>query len=173
MLRTASLGSIGALTTAMAPLTRGTLAQQATPMPGSHPVIEELIAGFNTGDLDRVMALYHDDAIFQEFPLNAEPIVGADLIRHAFTEAVTAFSEISLTAVNVVVEGDKIASETRQTARYSTTIPGLPEATGQPVDYRFASFLQLEEGKITRDTTYTDLYTLLVQIGALPAGEPA
>jgi steroid delta-isomerase-like uncharacterized protein len=173
MLGAASLGSIGVLTAAMAPLARSTLAQEGTPMAGTHPIVEELVAAFNAGDLDRVMALYHDDAQFQEFPLNPEPIVGADLIRQAFSEAVTAFSEIELTAVNVVVEGDKIASETHQTARYSITIPGFPEATGQPVDYMFASFLQLEDGKIKRDTTYTDLYTVLVQIGALTEGGAA
>jgi steroid delta-isomerase-like uncharacterized protein len=169
MLGTASLGGVGALALATAPFARGVMAQEATPMAGAHPVIEELIATFSEGDIDRALALYHDDAVFRQFPSHPEPITGLEHIRQAFVEASAPFTEIELTALNVVVEGDRAATETHQKARYSTTIPGLPEAAGQPVEFRFVSFLELEGGKIKRDTTYTDLFTLLVQIGAISA----
>jgi steroid delta-isomerase-like uncharacterized protein len=142
-------------------------------MAGTHPVVDELIAAFTTGDLDRAMALYHEDAVFQEFPSHPEPITGVDQIREAFAAAAAPFSEIALEVVNVVVEGNKIASETHQTARYSNSIEGFPEATGQLVEFGFVSFLELEGDRIKRDTTYTDLYTLLVQIGALPGADAA
>jgi steroid delta-isomerase-like uncharacterized protein len=173
MLGAAGLGGIGALAIATAPFAGNVMAQEATPLAGTHPVVEELIAAFSAGDIDGAMALYHDDAVFQEFPSHPEPVTGVNLIRQAFAEAAAPFSEIELQAVNVVVEGNRVATETNQKARYANQIPGLPEVTGQPVEFRFVSFLELEDGRIKRDTTYTDLYTLLVQIGALPGGEAA
>ena len=99
-------------------------------MEDSQQVVEELVATFSAGDLDRAMALYHDEAMFLEFPSHPEPTTGVDQIREVFANAAARFSDIALETLSVVTEGNRLATVTRQTARYSTSIEGFPQAAG-------------------------------------------
>jgi hypothetical protein len=47
-------------------------------------------------------------------------------------------------------------------------LPGMP-ATGKPFSVRGATALQLDDGRISRNSDYWDMATLLTQLGLMPS----
>jgi hypothetical protein len=56
---------------------------------------------------------------------------------------------------------------------YAGSLPGLPPGAGQPFAVRGTAIFELQGGKIRRSASYFDFYSLLVQLGVLPAPEAA
>jgi steroid delta-isomerase-like uncharacterized protein len=81
------------------------------------------------------------------------------------------FPDHAYELLTAFVAEDRAAAEFRWTATYMGEYPGLPPGTGQAVSLRGAVFIELAEGKIRREAHYYDAYTLLVQLGVLPAPE--
>jgi hypothetical protein len=57
------------------------------------------------------------------------------------------------------------------TGTYTGALPGMPAGTGQTVTFRGASILKIGSEGIEEHHQYFDAYSILVQLGALPAPE--
>ena len=155
--------------TASAPL--ATAAQEVSPAASPAalpPLLEEWLAAFNAGDPDRLLALYTEDALWEE-PAIGLAARGPDEIRAHLERLFTAAPDIGYAVTSSVVAGDGAVVEWVVTGTYRADFPGLPPAAGQPFSFRGASVFEMTDGKIQRYTEYWDAYTFLVQLGALPA----
>jgi steroid delta-isomerase-like uncharacterized protein len=169
-LRRLGVGGLLAASVTLGPGRLRLTAEEAGEIEALPSVIKEWAAAWSAADLDRVMALYTDDAFFEEVPTNPG-VHGKDEIRAAFAEALAVLSDARVTVTSGFQTGNRAAAEGTLSASYTGEIPGLPPGTGQAVLVRFAAILELEDDKIRRETDYFDFYSFLVQIGALPAPE--
>ena len=145
--------------------------QEASPTaspPALPPLLAEWLAAFNAGDPDRLLALYADDALWEEVAIGLAAR-GPEQIRAHLDNLFTATPDIAYAVTDAVVTDDQAVLEWVVTGTYSSDFPGLPPAAGQPFSFRGASVFEVADGHIRRYTEYWDAFTFLVQLGALPA----
>src|SRR5918993_1489405 len=147
------------------------VAQEASP--GASPAalpspLAEWAAAYSSGDADRLLALYTDDALWEEVAIGLAAH-GHDEIRAHLDRLYTAVPDFTVDVTNGFVAGDQAVVEWEISGTYSSDFPGLPPATGQHFSIRGASVFELADGKIRHYTEYWDAYGFLVQLGALPA----
>ena len=146
-------------------------AQDASPAasPGALPqIVADHGAAWSSGDPERVAALYADDALFEEVVLGGVVTHTADELRAYVGEVFAAFSGFALRPTAGFVAGDRAAVEWVITGSYTGQFGGLPPGTGQPIEFRGATILELNGGQIRRHSEYRDAAALLAQVGALP-----
>jgi steroid delta-isomerase-like uncharacterized protein len=130
--------------------------------------LEEWAAGWSTHDIERVLSLYTDDCTYEDVPL-AVVNHGKDELR-AFGERVfDAFPDLQIELTAHFAARDSAMLEWTMSGTHRGDLPGMP-ATGKPFSLRGASALQLEDGRIIRNSDYWDMATLLTQLGLMPSG---
>ncbi len=150
----------------------GASAQDSTPMPGAvPPVVQEWAAAWSElDDGTRLAALYTDDATHEEVP-SGTIFSGPDAIGGYAQSHFTAFPDVGLDLTLAFRSGDWAAAEWVYGGTYTGSLPGLPPGAGQPFSVRGTAIFELQGEKIRRSASYFDFYTLLVQLGVLPAPE--
>lgn len=170
MRRVIAVVSVLAVAAALAASTTSA-AQEASPAASPAalpPLLAEWLAAFNAGDADRLLALYADDALWEE-PAIGLSARGQDQIRTHLDALFAATPDIAYEVTDAVVTEDGAVLEWVVTGDYAADFPGLPPAAGQPFSFRGASVFELADGQIRRYTEYWDAFAFLVQLGALPA----
>ena len=163
--------SVFVLATLLVVGTVSVAAQEASPAASPAALaspLAEWATAVNSGDIDQVLALYTDDALWEEVAIGLAAH-GQDEIRAHLDRLYTAVPDITFDVSSGFVAGDRAVVEWTVSGTYSSDFPGLPPAAGQHFSIRGASVFELADGKIRRYTEYWDAYLFLVQLGALPA----
>jgi steroid delta-isomerase-like uncharacterized protein len=137
-------------------------------------LIERYYRAFNTGDSEGMLACLADQVVHD---VNQ----GA---RRTGKEAFRAFSahmercyaeQLESIAVMATADGARAAAEFDVLGTYIETDEGLPPASGQTYRLPAGAFFEVENGLITRVTTYYNLAAWLMQIAppATPEESPA
>jgi steroid delta-isomerase-like uncharacterized protein len=146
------------------------IAQEASPgasPPALPSPLAQWSAAYSSGEADRLLGLYTDDALWEEVASGLSAS-GQDEIRAHLDRLFTAVPDFAVDTTNGLVAGDLAVAEWEISGTYSSDYLGLPPATGQHFSIRGASVFELADGKISRYTEYWDAYQFLVQLGALP-----
>ncbi len=146
-------------------------AQEASPeaMAGEiAPLAASWANAWTSGDADQLLALYADDAVYEEKPTNSVA-TGHEEIRALYEGTHSLFSDIEVTPTTGFQTEGWATIEGTFAGRYAGQLPGLPPGEGQPFAVPFAAIFELEVDKIRRSADYFDLSSVLAQIGA-PAG---
>lgn len=98
--------------------------------------IEQWVELFNAGDAERISALYREDAVNHQIPL--EPVVGRGAIER-FHRDTFASGPLTCTPINLVVDGDWGALE-----------------WVDPDGFRGCGFFQVQAGQIVHQRGYWD-----------------
>jgi len=171
MRRVVAVVSVLALATMLVAGTSSVAAQEASPAASPAalpPPLGEWAAAYGSGDADRLLALYTDDALWEEVAIGLAAH-GQDEIRAHLDRLYTAVPDFTVDVTNGFVSGDQAVVEWVISGTYTSDFPGLPPAAGQHFSLRGDSVFELTDGKIRRYTEYWDAYGFLVQLGALPA----
>jgi steroid delta-isomerase-like uncharacterized protein len=161
----------GAFTALLAPHgLSGASAQVSTPVAGAvPPVLQEWAAAWSElDDGSRLAALYTADATHEEVP-SGTIFTGPDAIGGYAQSHFAAFPDVGLELTSAFRSGDWAAAEWVYGGTYAGSLPGLPPGTGQTFSVRGAAIFDLQGEMIRRSASYFDFYTLLVQLGVLPA----
>jgi ketosteroid isomerase-like protein len=102
--------------------------------------------GLEALDPDKILAAYHDSFLFED-PPSSKSIADRAALRSYF-EALFALPDVAFTDITVH-EGETFAV-------IEWTWSGNGPSTRVPYEVRGASVLELEDGKITRETLYYD-----------------
>ena len=121
----------------------------------------------NTHDLDALVSYWTEDGIFDFVPL-AEPLVGKEAIRGFFKDVFAGFPDFGTTEGRVLVGDNVVVAEHSTTGTHQGEWIGIP-ATGNYVTGPHIDIYEFEGDKVKRLTTYMDVATLLIQMGAMPA----
>jgi len=147
-------------------------ARTATPAASEPDVIAAYTEAIGAHDADAVVALYTKDAVVEQAVGAGNTFEGPDAIRAWASDNLTAIPDLTMTTERVVVEGNRIAWQWVYRGAYTGAYPGLPAGQGQPIELRGASFIELRDGRIARETIYFDNASFLSQVSG-PAATPA
>jgi steroid delta-isomerase-like uncharacterized protein len=144
---------------------------------GAAPVADEQDRGGRHGNLaqrwadawnshnpDAVVALFTPDGLFEDIPFGVVAH-GTEEIRAAANLFFTAVPDLHLSVVNSSVNGGRGMIEWV----FSGTDQGV-YGTGKTFAVRGTTVLELRGNRISRDSDYYDLATILRQLGLLPSG---
>lgn len=149
---------------------RSVAAQTSTPMTESvPPLLQEWAAAWSEhDDGTRLAALYTDEATHEEVP-SGTVFRGPEAIAGYAQSHFAAFPDVTLELRSAFTTGHWATAEWVYAGTYTGSLPGLPPGAGQPFSVRGSAIFELQAGKIQRSASYFDFYSLLVQLGVLPA----
>jgi steroid delta-isomerase-like uncharacterized protein len=129
-------------------------------------LVNELVAGWNAHDLDKVTALYADD--FEEEDIaNKEVQRGKAAVRRTMWLYLRAFPDLKLEADEIVIQRDCAALSWIITGTHRGTLMNIPP-TGRAVRIRGVSLITVANGRLQRARRIWDLAGLLRSFGLLP-----
>lgn len=115
------------------------------PSPSPRELIDTFAKAWSKADLDRIMSVFSDEAVFIETPF-AEPCTGRDAIRRYWADVPYNQSEITVTTGEIYTVGPWFSTEFKVVFRR--------RRTGEWVEARGALFCETADGKITEMRMY-------------------
>ncbi|ADQ18321.1 hypothetical protein Lbys_2659 [Leadbetterella byssophila DSM 17132] len=119
-------------------------------------IVKEYYSHFNNGNWEGMQSLLCEN--IRHEPNQGTPRIGLDKFKEFQAHMERCYQE---TLTDLVFfsepEGKRVAVEFVVNGIYKSTDEGLPEAKGQKYVLPAGAFLEVEEGKITRITTYYNL----------------
>lgn len=121
---------------------------------------------WNKGNLDAVDELLAEDYTHLTPPPGMEPT--REGFKHYVAMMQDAFPDLTLTAEDTVVDGDKVVQRYTSKGTHEGELMDIPP-TGHTVQIDGISIYNVQDGRIVEDATQIDFAGLLAQIGAIPA----
>jgi steroid delta-isomerase-like uncharacterized protein len=140
--------------------------EKTTPENAIPGLTTELLAAWNSQDLDRIVGFYSPDYRDTDVAWIA-PRRGLEGVRQMMAMYFKAFPDLYFTAESTLIQGEQIALFWRAQGTHQGKVMNIPP-TGRPIDVRGASLLTLTGGKISRAQYVWDVAGLLRQLGLLP-----
>lgn len=135
----------------------------ATPKAATLDLIQRYYAAFNQGDSEGMLALVADNLAHDvnQGPRRSGKAAFRDFCGHMSRCYAEDLQNIVIMATD---DGRRAAAEFNVHGRYLATDEGLPPADGQTYVLPAGTFFAIENGLITRVTTYYNLTDWLVQV---------
>lgn len=108
-------------------------------------LMNEFEAGWSKGDVNRIMALFVDEAVFLETPYS-EPMRGAAAIRRYWSDVPVNQAEVKVTTGEIFTVGPWFSTEFKTTFRR--------RRTGEWIEARGALFCETDGVRITEMRMY-------------------
>jgi steroid delta-isomerase-like uncharacterized protein len=126
----------------------------------------DLIAAWNSHDLDRVAALYAADFVGLDIA-QPEPQHGAEGLRRCLTGYFEAFPDLHISADATVIDHCQMVLVWTARGIHQGTLMNIPP-TGRAVQVQGMTLFIVQDGRIARSQSVWDLAGLLRAIGLLP-----
>jgi predicted ester cyclase len=129
------------------------------------------VSEINRGNIDQVDEFFAPDYVEHSAPPGAPP--GVETIKMVFRMFRNAFPDVEFTIVDLVAEGDKLATFVRGHGTHEGEFMGV-SPTGTEATWNAFGINRYADGKIAEHWGVPDLMGLMQQLGAVPApGPPA
>src|SRR5579859_7580889 len=124
------------------------------------------LAWSSPNTLEKLLSLVTEDCIYED--VSGETIThGKTELEQLYRAAHDAFPNYKITLTSHVVALHRAGAEWVKTGRQQGDLPGLP-ATNKPYTLRGASTFELQDNQVRRCSDYSDMVTLLKQLGVYP-----
>lgn len=133
-------------------------------------MLRDWVEAENSQDVDKFASFYTDDAVWEDVALGLVNR-GKKEVKDYFKAMFVAFPDLKFEVESAFVAGDWGGCEWLMTGTQTSDFSGIP-ATGKKFSVRGVSVIQLRNGKISRNSDYYNLATLLQQVGLMP-GTPS
>jgi steroid delta-isomerase-like uncharacterized protein len=128
-----------------------------------HPkLFEDFLAGWSN-NLAQLLPLFTDDIVYEDAAMGVVTH-GKEELRAFAQRFFSTFPDIQFTLTSTLVTGNRAAIEWTGQGTHQGDMPGMP-ATNKRATFRGVSIMELQDGKITRNTDYWDMATLMKQLG--------
>jgi steroid delta-isomerase-like uncharacterized protein len=129
-------------------------------------IIVEHWEAWSAHDLDRLLALFAEDLVYEDVTMGVVNRSAADL--RAFGEGFfAAFPDVTFEPSSVFAAGAAGGCEWVMRGTHQGDMPGMPR-TGRSIEVRGASVFEFDGGRIRRCSDYWDMATFLRQLGLMP-----
>ncbi|TWG92929.1 steroid delta-isomerase-like uncharacterized protein [Mesorhizobium sp. J18] len=126
-------------------------------------LIERFLAAFNRGDHDEMLSCLSEDVVHDINENGRE--IGKDKFRWFLATRRRHYrEEVSDIVVMVAEDGNRAAAEFTLRGTYLATAEGLPEANGQSYSLSGGAFFEIDDGLISRTSSYYSLAGWISQI---------
>jgi steroid delta-isomerase-like uncharacterized protein len=119
-------------------------------------------------DPERVLALFTDDGVFEDVTFGVVARGKEDLRRYV-NGAFAAVPDFTYGVTSRFAASQWAAIEWVMSGTHKGDFPGMPATGKRFSSVRGASILELEAGKIRRESDYWDAATFMKQVGLLPS----
>lgn len=130
-------------------------------------VMDKFIRFINTGDIALGQSIISPDVVFYA-PTSPEPMRGFQGYTAVLDMMHGAMPDVSWKAEEFIAEGDKVMVRFTMTGTQTNPLMGMP-ASGKKICVTAMNIYEFKDGKIVREHGLPDLFSLLVQLGAIPA----
>lgn len=132
--------------------------------------IEQQLASYaeawSSHDIERIASFFTDDCSYEDVALGVLNR-GKEQLK-AFVQATfAAFPDFAIEPRSLFAAGEWAATEWVMSGTHHGDLPEIP-ATGKGFSVRGVSILELQGGKIRRNSDYWDMASFLRQIGLMP-----
>jgi steroid delta-isomerase-like uncharacterized protein len=135
-------------------------------MAGSQGFVKEYAAAWSTQNVEVILSFFTEDCVYEDVALGAVNTGKQEL--EAFLRATfAAISDLRIEPKTAFFAGGQAANEWVMSGTQTGPFPGIP-ATNKRFSVRGASIMEMQQGKIRRNTDYWSLAALLQQVGVLP-----
>lgn len=135
-------------------------------MADANDFAEKYADAWSTQDVGSILAFFTDDCVYEDVALGAVN-TGKEELEAFLRATFAAVPDFHIEPKAAFAVGDRAAAEWIMSGTQTGPFPGIPP-TNNRFSVRGVSIMQLEQGKIRRNTDYWSLATLLQQVGALP-----
>jgi predicted ester cyclase len=133
--------------------------------------VEEVLAGIyealNTGNLALL-----DKFVAPGYVEHSEGFQGVEPFRQQITAFRAAFPDLHVTIDDLIIDGSRFASRTTITGTHTGDLMGMP-ATGRQISVGAVDIGRIENGQAQERWGGLDMYSLLTQLGVIPAPQPS
>lgn len=140
-------------------------AKPRTPEEVGHSLLEALKAH----DVDALMSNWSEDGVEDVVPIGI--LRGRDEIRENVRAMFAAAPDLDVIPEAVVADDGRAVVQWRASGTFSGEPLGGIEPNGRQIALRFVELLEIEDGKIVRNTVYYDSAAFARQIGMMPEQE--
>jgi len=129
--------------------------------------VEEVLQGIyqaiNTGDLTLL-----DKFVAPGYAEHSEGFQGVE----PFRQQIAAFPDLHVTVEDLLIDGDRFASRTIVTGTHTGDLMGMP-ATGKHISVEAVDIGRIANGQAQERWGGLNMYSMLTQLGAIPAPQPS
>ena len=130
-------------------------------------VMEKFITFINTGDIDLGQSIISPDVVFYA-PTSPEPMRGFQGYTAVLDMMRGAMPDVKWKAEEFISDDNKVMVRFTMTGTHTNPFMGIP-ASGRKVCVTAMNIYELRDGKIIREHGLPDLFTMLIQLGVIPA----
>jgi predicted ester cyclase len=132
--------------------------------------VEEVLHGIyeaiNTGNLALL-----DKFVAPGYVEHSEGFQGVEPFRQQVAAFRAAFPDLRVTIEDVLTDGDRFASRTTVTGTHTGDLMGMP-ATGKRISVEAVDIGRVHDHQAAERWGGLNMYTLLTQLGVIPAPQP-
>jgi steroid delta-isomerase-like uncharacterized protein len=121
-------------------------------VPEAAATVRALVDAWNSHDVERICAFFHEDFENHQAPL--PPVIGLDAYRRHLGAWFAAYPDLRLEIVALFSEGDLVCLETSATGTPARSFFGVKTPHGR--DNRALDVLELRDGRVIRQRGYWD-----------------
>jgi steroid delta-isomerase-like uncharacterized protein len=130
-------------------------------------MLDDWAMAWSSHDPERVLMLFTDDCIFEDVTFGVVTR-GKEELRSFANGAFAAVPDLQFELTGRFATGQWAAIEWNMSGTHEGDFPGML-ATGKRLSVRGSTILELEAGKIRRESDYWDAATFMKQVGLLPS----
>ena len=128
--------------------------------------VENLWAAWNSHDWEKTSLFYTDDCVMEDLP--SRICHGKRELAAYYNDLLIGYPDLNFAAKSCFSSGNQIATEWMMSGTHTGNSPRF-KATGKRFSIPGVSILEIQGGKITRETDYWNMYSLLQQLGIMPS----
>jgi len=133
--------------------------------------VEEVLHGIyeavNTGNLALL-----DEFVAPDYTEHSEGFQGVEPFKQQITAFRTAFPDLRVIVEDLLIDGDRFASRTTVTGTHAGDLMGMP-ASGRRISVEAVDIGRIENGQAKERWGGLNLYSMLTQLGVIPAPQPS
>lgn len=130
-------------------------------------VMDKFIRFINTGDLELGKSIISPDVVFYA-PTSPEPMHGFQGYTAALDMMRGAMPDVRWKTEEFIADDNKVMVRFTMTGTQTNPFMGMP-ASGKTVCVTAMNIYEFKDGKIIREHGLPDLFSMLIQLGAIPA----
>jgi steroid delta-isomerase-like uncharacterized protein len=129
--------------------------------------VEEVLHGIyeavNTGNLALL-----EKFVAPDYVEHSEGFEGVEPFRQQITAFRAAFPDLHVSIEDLLIDGDRFASRTTVTGTHTGDLMGMP-ATGRRISVEAVDIGRIENGQAKERWGGLNMYSMLIQLGVIPA----
>jgi steroid delta-isomerase-like uncharacterized protein len=130
-------------------------------------VLHGIYEAINTGDLALL-----EEFVAPDYVEHTEGFHGVEPFQRQIAAFRAAFPDLRVTIEDLVTDGDRFASRTIVTGTHTGDLMGMP-ATGARVSVEAVDIGRIENGRAKERWGGLNMYSMLTQLGVIPAPQPS